>query len=320
VRAPEAPPGPEHERCFALFGSQVRLLVGAAVSPGLPPPALAAQLAEAVLRRFQDCLTRFEPESELGRVNADPREVVPVSPLLASALSAGLRAAELSGGLVDPTLTGALERAGYGSSLAGAVPAPLAEAVHAAPARAPARPRADASWRAVSVEDGRVARPPGTRFDLGGTAKGLAADTCARQLSAYATFAVDAGGDVRVGGARPVQRMVEVDHPLRGGRAHRFLLATGAVATSGLGTRIWRRAQGFGHHLLDPATGEPAWTGVIQATALAPTALEAEALAKVALLSGPEPALRVLAGHGGVLVLDDGRVLLAGDAERAEAA
>jgi hypothetical protein len=40
----------------------------------------------------------------------------------------------------------------------------------------------------------------------------------------------------------------------------------------------------------------------------------------VALLSGPEPALRVLAGHGGVLVLDDGRVLLAGDAERAEAA
>ena len=65
-------------------------------------------------------------------------------------------------------------------------------------------------------------------------------------------------------------------------------LATGAVATSGLNVRLWRRADGTpAHHLLDPATGDPAWTGVVGATALAPTALEAETLAKAALLSGP---------------------------------
>ena len=83
----------------------------------------------------------------------------------------------------------------------------------------------------------------------------------------------------------------------------------GAVATSGLDRRVWRRPDGaYAHHLLDPATGEPAWTGLISATALAPTALEAEALAKAALLSGPERARRVLAAGGGVLVHDDGRV------------
>ena len=65
-------------------------------------------------------------------------------------------------------------------------------------------------------------------------------------------------------------------------------VAGGAVATSGLRTRIWRTAGGYAHHLIDPARGKPAWTGVIQATALAPTALEAETLAKTALLRGPD--------------------------------
>jgi thiamine biosynthesis lipoprotein len=53
---------------------------------------------------------------------------------------------------------------------------------------------------------------------------------------------------------------------------------------------------------------------VIQATALAPTALEAETLAKTALLSGPQTGRRVLERHGGALILDDGELVLAGDA------
>ena len=59
------------------------------------------------------------------------------------------------------------------------------------------------------------------------------------------------------------------------------------------------------HHLLDPRTGRPAFTGIVQATALAQTAAEAEALAKAAMLSGPERAPEWLA-HGGIVVRDDG--------------
>jgi ApbE family len=58
-------------------------------------------------------------------------------------------------------------------------------------------------------------------------------------------------------------------------------------------------------HLLDPATGRPAYTGVVQATALAPTAAQAEAIAKAALLSGPARAAEWLS-YGGVVVFDDG--------------
>ena len=93
-----------------------------------------------------------------------------------------------------------------------------------------------------------------------------------------------------------------------------FALASGAIATSGLARRIWRTPSGFAHHLIDPSTGEPAWTGVVQATAVAPTAVQAEALAKAALLTGPDAGLRLLERGGGVLVLDDGTVRLAGPA------
>ena len=70
-----------------------------------------------------------------------------------------------------------------------------------------------------------------------------------------------------------------------------------------------RRPDGtHAHHLIDPSSGEPAWTGLICAAARAPTALEADVLAKAALLSGPEGAAAFLGEHGGLIVRDDGSV------------
>ena len=132
------------------------------------------------------------------------------------------------------------------------------------------------------------------RIDTGGTGKGLAADALAHRLRGYRRFMVDCGGDLRVGGAGVAETPydVEVQHPLTGEHAHVLRLDGGGVATSGLDVRLWRRADGggFAHHLLDPSTGEPAWTGLIGVTALGATTLEAETLSKLALLSGPERA------------------------------
>jgi thiamine biosynthesis lipoprotein len=100
--------------------------------------------------------------------------------------------------------------------------------------------------------------------------------------------------------------MVEVASPFDERTLHRFELGDGGVATSGIGRRSWIDPHGVpAHHLLDPGTGRPAFTGIVQATALAPTALEAETLAKAALLSGPTRARQWL-GHGGVLVFENG--------------
>jgi FAD:protein FMN transferase len=87
---------------------------------------------------------------------------------------------------------------------------------------------------------------------------------------------------------------------------HTFERAAGGVATSGIGRRSWIGSDGRpAHHLLDPASGRPAFTGIVQATALAPTALEAEIRAKAAVLSGPDGAPGWLP-DGGVIVLDSG--------------
>jgi FAD:protein FMN transferase len=156
-----------------------------------------------------------------------------------------------------------------------------------------------------------IRRPPGLRLDSGGAGKGLAADALAHRLSGYSRVAIDCGGDVRVAGpsSRAEPFDIEIEHPLTGAAAQSFALGDGAVATSGLGTRIWRTPDGgFAHHLLDPSTAQPAWTGVIQATAIAPTALEAETLSKAALLSGPDGAREILAPLGGALIHDDGEV------------
>jgi thiamine biosynthesis lipoprotein len=111
---------------------------------------------------------------------------------------------------------------------------------------------------------------------------------------------------VALAGSEGVAREVNVESPFDGRTLHTFALRAGGVATSGIGRRSWLDGEGRpAHHLLDPSSGRPAFTGIVQATAIAPSALRAETRAKAALLSGPRRAPAWLA-EGGVIVLDDG--------------
>lgn len=280
------------ERSFRALGSEIRLI-------GTSEAAL--ERAQAWLLDAQARLSRFAPAGELCALNDDPRERVPASPLLRRAVSAALWAARATDGLVDPTLLGAVERAGYDRSCERLERLPLAAALVSAPERRPARPDPAQRWRRVAVDAraGVVARPPGVRLDLGGSGKGWIADRLAER---YGLAVVDCGGDVRV----TTPTAVLVRHPVGGRHVLELMLDDQAVATSGLDRRIWATPAGPAHHLLDPATGRAAWTGLAGVTALAPTALEAETRAKAALLSGPRGARRWLARHGGVLLHEDG--------------
>jgi len=307
----------EHDITFDCMGCEVRLLVGEAAA-GEPTAAEAAAEAEAWLHEFDAALSRFKPDSELVALNAAPLAEVPASSLMRAAVAAGRWAAERSGGLVDPTIIGALEANGYAKSRAGLDPPSLAEALVVAPARHPAGPNPDSRWREIAVDDaaGTVRRPPGVRLDTGGTGKGLAADAVAVRFAARRRFAIDCAGDLRVGGADAVRHPYDIQalHPLTGEVVRTIRIGAGAVATSGIDSRLWSTADGgFAHHMIDPATGGPAWTGLISVTALAPTALEAETLTKTALLSGPDRARDILAEHGGLMVRDDGDVEPVGD-------
>ncbi len=310
----------ELDYTFHTMGSDIRLLIGPPL-PGAPPPLEAADREREFVFSFAHRLSRFVSDSELCALNHDPRTEVPASALLRAAVSAGLWAAQRSDGLVDPTLLGAIERAGYRGSRDGIEPASLPEGLAAVPSRRPARANPRADWQRISVDDesGLIIRPPGVMFDTGGTGKGLCADAVAHRLGGYTRFVVDCGGDIAVGGVSAALEPYEiaVEHPLTGAPLGTIAVSRGGVATSGLNVRIWRDQHGrFFHHLLDPSTGEPAWTGLISATALGQTALEAETLSKMALLLGPGGGARdVLAEQGGVIVHDDGSAEAVGPLE-----
>jgi thiamine biosynthesis lipoprotein len=144
------------------------------------------------------------------------------------------------------------------------------------------------------------------RIDPGGIAKGVFADELGAQLAGHDAFVVDCGGDLRLGGSYPPARDVHVASPFDDAVLYTFTLRSGAVATSGIGKRSWIDPDGHvSHHLLDPGTGRPAFTGIVQVTAFAPTVTEAETLSKAALLRGPGGAGEMLV-HGGLFVLDNG--------------
>jgi thiamine biosynthesis lipoprotein len=275
------------DESFAALGTTVRVVVEGPDAHELA--ARARQMVEGYDRR----LSRFRPDSELSTLNADPHECVPASALLRDAVRAGLYAARRSGGLVDPTLLPALEQAGYRDSMTpSATPRIPTTEPH------PAQPDRSSLWPTIRVTQQAIVRPPGVRLDLGGSGKGHVADLVARLLADSPRWAVDCGGDVRVGGDAP--QTVVVAHPF-GGEAARLTFTNGAVATSAVHARAWEG----GHHLIDPATKRPAWTGIVAATATAPTTLEAETLAKVALLGGPRAARGLAELH----VTPDGTVV-----------
>jgi thiamine biosynthesis lipoprotein len=234
---------------FPAIGTTAHLLVS-------EPDALAA--AEPILRDFladlDTACSRFRPDSALSTVNRE-RSVTGVHPVLLAALDVALRAAQDTGGLVDPTLGRAMIAIGYDRSFAD-LPPSSRQPVTSMPG--------SQSWREITVErvTGSVSLPPGVQLDLGATAKAWAADVAAEQIAALlgCGVLVNLGGDLSIAGDRPAggwRVRVTADHTVStGGQV--VALRSGGLATSSTTVRAWRRAGQVLHHVLDPATGLPA--------------------------------------------------------------
>lgn len=237
---------------------------------GEDPGALAAGRAWIV--RMHDRLTRFAPDSELMRFNRSAGDWTAVSPELESLIRIALQAHADSGGLVHAGVLPALLAAGYTRDFAAGPTARTAE-------RVPVPPLPEM----LDVRSGAARLAAGQAIDLGGLAKGWLADRAVERLgpNALANMAGDLaaiGQGPAVAGADPGDRGWPVGF---GGRT--VLLQDGGAATSGTTGRHW--GDGL-HHLIDPRTGTPARTDLMEVAVLASSATEAEVLAKTALLLG----------------------------------
>ena len=185
--------------------------------------------------------------------------------------------------------------------------------------RAPAAPSSALQLVActdIEVDDNTVVLPAGTGFDPGGIGKGLAADlvVASRWLGRLARR-------LRERRRRPAGRAASV-RPAAGGRSRSTArtrrsgtivdvgLDAGAVATSTTARRRWRIDGDDRHHLIDPATGSPSTTDLVQASAVTGRCWLAETYAKTILLRGSGRAFDLLpTAIGALAVAADGRVI-----------
>jgi FAD:protein FMN transferase len=291
----------------------VHLRVDPASTRGGPTSRPRAERAgRATLRRigaWAERLTRFSPDSDLARLNADSRPSA-VRPTLAAVLAAARDAYDDTCGIVDPTLLDMRLAAE-----AGLVPGRTS--ADAWPSGAPWSLRPDPKSRRRRI----VERSGTVRFDLDGIAKGWIADRAARTLEDFAAVIVDADGDVAVSLASGESCLVGIADPRTAGANLAVLRLVGhasrartqfGLATSGTSVHRWSRDGSTTHHLIDPRTGRSAVTDVVQASVLADSAQRAEAFAKCAVIVGSEAAPAWLDRaeiRSAVLLLDGGEVL-----------
>lgn len=257
---------------FEALGSDCELY---AVEPAEPLERTAEWIHEMHAR-----LTRFEPDSELSRFNARAGEWVETSPEFHDLLGAAQDAYVMSDGLVHAGILAALVAAGYDRTF----PAIQAEdRLHGVARPTPLAPLPDL----LDVRPGAARLAPGAAVDLGGLAKGWIADRAVQRLGPNSL--ANCGGDLYARGAGESGEGWPVGF---GGKT--VLLRDLGAATSGTTRRRWGDGQ---HHLIDPRIGAPARSDLSEVSVLAPTALEAEILAKTALLLGSSRAPAALEGR-----------------------
>lgn len=262
------------------------------------------EMAEQRTRDLERRWSRFLETSEVSRLNREAGRFVEVSPETLELIRVAQQAGRLSGGAFDPTVLGAMIRAGYDRSF-DEIASPTMGGI---------------SVLGIGVSDieidGQAVRlPPLTGFDAGGIGKGLAADLVSGELieAGAEGVCVSLGGDVRVRGIGPDGGAwtLAVEHPWSKAPIAVLGLADGAVATSTTLRRTWTIGGETRHHLIDPQTGMPSDTDLNLATAVAANAATAEVMAKAVLLAGAAHPFDLLGGTGieAIAVDRDGRVV-----------
>lgn len=269
------------------------------------PPTLLDHLE--VLADLEARWSRFLPSSELSQCNARAGHPTLVSPNTFDCIARALDASRLTNGAFDPTVT--VTELGYDRTF-DELPAD-GPAVTGHPAPGAGAIRLDPTVGTVTVS-------PGTSLDLGGLAKGYAADLLCEELMRHGAdgACINIGGDLRVAGHAPgadgwiigVDPTDVPDLSALGGTV--LALTTGAVATSTNQRRRWTRSGQHLHHIVDPRTGLPAHSGINIATVIADTAWRAEALATALMVTGADAIELVTAAGGtGFVVADTSEVI-----------
>jgi thiamine biosynthesis lipoprotein len=251
----------------------------------------ASTAVRDVLEDVDEAYSRFRDDSELTQLNANAGRTIRISPLLATAIDAALRAARLTDGAVDPTIGRAIRVAGYDDDFSRIAAEDFDERGREMKLRA---------WRVPGWQGIRLDRrlrtvwlPQDVELDLGSTGKALAADLAATAAIAAAGgggVLVSLGGDIAIAGEPPSggwRILVAEDSRVRAdGDGDVICVPAGGVATSSTTVRRWSRGGAVLHHIIDPQTSLPTSGPFRTVTVVAATCLDANIASTAAIVRG----------------------------------
>ena len=279
--------------------------------------ASALERAEQELHTLDEAvLSRTAEGSELSALNASDGAAVHYGSddALPALIQTALAISDATDGAFDPTLAPVLDAWGFTKDERRVPPEDELLSLLSRTGRDKVALTEDADGWTVTLLDG-------AQLDLGGIAKGYAADLLRAQLAAegVTSATLDLGGDVFVMGKKSdgSDWRVAVKDPADTDSYIGILTASDKfVVTSGVYERYFEENGVRYHHIIDPATGRPAESGLVSVTVVCENGAWADALSTACFVLGTDGALTLrksLAAQGTdfelILVTDDGRVL-----------
>lgn len=253
---------------------------------------VSADAAFARIAALDRMMTDYDPESELMQLGRKPvGEPIRVSDELFDILQQSQRVAELSDGAFDVTI-GPVVRQWRRARRTGTLPAP----------EALARVRELVGWRKLKLDPCQqtvTLTVPDMQLDLGGIAKGYAADQALAVLKAQGLpcALVAASGDIAVGEPPPGKRNWRVAVGQLDGKdgkpARILFLNDAAVSTSGDAEQFVEIGGHRYSHIVDPRTGV-GLTERLQVTVIGRRATATDAFATAASVLGVERGVALL--------------------------
>jgi FAD:protein FMN transferase len=271
------------------MGSLLTVSVWTADKPAAQA-AIAAVFGE--FDRLEDLMSTWRAGSDVLRLNAAAgKGPVKLSAEVIEVLALARHYSELSDGKFDVTFAALSGLWRFDHDQDGVVPDPVAVA-----ARLPL-----IGWQDLVVDAGAGTaelRRKGMSVNLGGIGKGYAVDHASAILRrhGFEDFLVQAGGDLYVGGHPQGRKWrLGIQDPRGPGDTPFALLAlsNATFSTSGDYERFFMKDGRRYHHIIDPATGQPAMASR-SVTLVTSKAVAADALAKAVFILGPEAGLRLI--------------------------
>jgi FAD:protein FMN transferase len=260
------------------------------------------------MRRLDSIMNVHDEASQASRINRQAGgEAQSVDPELYQVIETGIAFARISGGAFDISIGPLVSL----WNITGESPRPPSAA-----AIAEARDLVEYS-DILLLEYRRqvLLKRAGMRIDLGGIAKGYAADRAADVIedSGVSRALIDFGGNIYAVGEKAGGEAwrIGIQNPFepRGTFIGVLLVRDTSVVSSGVYERFYEYEGKRYHHILDPDTGVPVSNGLAGVTIIAASSMTADALATAVFVLGLEAGLTLVDNFEGIeaIVITDSR-------------